>query len=138
MATYIVSSGLIKLSVLAFYLRIFTVSPRFSILCWMNVVLCICLVIPFLFISIFQCIPVSNAFKIAPGPGYCVNLNAATWSHSAFNVFQDVVIVVMPILEVMRLQMSWRKKLGVSIIFLLGGLYVVLSPSFAPSVFSLI
>jgi len=119
---YIITSGLVKLSILALYLNIFTVSKRFTLFCWLNIGLTIGIVIPFVTVAIFQCRPISNTFDIAPKGGYCLNLNAATWSHSALNVFTDVVIVVMPMMEVMALQMSWRKKLGVCFVFLLGGL----------------
>lgn len=118
---YVISNGLIKLSILAFYLRIFAVSQRLCVLCWINIVFCAALMVCFVFVIIFQCTPVSNAWKLAP-QGYCVNFNAATWSYSGVNVLQDVIVIVLPITQVIALQMSLRKKIGVIMIFVLGGL----------------
>jgi hypothetical protein len=80
------------------------------------------MMIAFAFVSLFQCIPVSNAFEIMPTTGFCINYNAATWSHSAINVFQDILVIVLPVMQIIALQMSLRKKIGVILIFVLGGL----------------
>jgi hypothetical protein len=78
--------------------------------------------VTFVFVTVFQCIPVKNTFQLVPKDGYCINLGAATWAHSGLTVLQDFVVLVLPIMEVIALQMSLRKKLGVSFIFILGSL----------------
>lgn len=118
---YVVTNGIVKLSILAFYLRIFTVSRRFTVLCWINIVFCTALMICFVLVIVFQCTPISNAWVLAP-QGYCIDFNAATWAYSGVNVLQDLIVIVLPVMEVYALQMSLRKKIGVIMIFVLGGL----------------
>lgn len=119
---YVVTNGLIKLSVLSFYLRIFSTSKRFKYLCWMTFAFVAATTISFTFVTILQCVPISNAFLVVPKTGYCVNDQAATWTLSALTVLQDILVLFLPIMEILALQMSSRKKVGVSLVFILGGL----------------
>ena len=55
---------------------------------------------------------------------YCNDSNTYYVSTSAFNVALDFWILVLPLSIVWTLQLSGSRKVGLSAIFLLGGLYV--------------
>lgn len=77
--------------------------------------------IAFVLTTIFQCTPVSYVFD-KDLPGKCVNYNIVAWVHAAINIVQDIIIIVLPIPEVWPLQLTTKKKLGVSAMFGVGGL----------------
>ena len=62
---------------------------------------------------------------------YCIDPNAYYVSTSVFNVALDFWILVLPFHIVWSLRLSNRRKVGVTVIFLLGGLYVSRKPFFA-------
>lgn len=62
---------------------------------------------------------------------YCIDANAYYISTSAFNVALDFWILVLPLPVVWSLQLSGRRKVGLNVIFLIGGLYVSCIPLFA-------
>lgn len=59
--------------------------------------------------------------------GKCPNLRSLLVSSAALNIVTDVSILILPTLVVWRLQVTKPQKLAVSGIFLLGGLYVLVS-----------
>lgn len=60
--------------------------------------------------------------------GTCVDITALTIATAGISVFQDLVILVMPIPQLLFLNMSMKKKLNLLIMFSLGVLFV--KPSF--------
>lgn len=59
--------------------------------------------------------------------GKCPNLRSLLVSSAALNIVTDVSILILPTLVVWRLQVTKSQKLAVSGIFLLDGLYVLVS-----------
>ena len=55
-------------------------------------------------------------------PGKCANINALYIVSSVFNLLSDIAMLSVPIYLVWSLQMSVRRKIGVSAIFCVGGL----------------
>ncbi len=51
-----------------------------------------------------------------------MDVNALAYANSAMSMVQDVIIVVLPIPVVWRMNMDMRKKVGVGIMFGLGGM----------------
>ena len=74
--------------------------------------------------AIFQCHPVSFVWDKNLEGGKCVNFNSVTWVNAAFNILQDIIIVLLPVSEVRKLQLGRKKKIGLYIMFSLGGLCV--------------
>ena len=54
--------------------------------------------------------------------GQCINVNALAWSNAIISIVLDLWMLVLPLYEVFRLQLTWRKKLSVAIMFLVGTL----------------
>jgi hypothetical protein len=60
--------------------------------------------------------------------GRCLDINTFMVSASAVNIVVDLIIIILPIPELLNLKLSWRKKIGLMAIFLVGTLYA--SPFF--------
>lgn len=69
------------------------------------------------------CKPLSFFWEQFTGvPGSCIDVNSFFLALGIINMIDDVIILAIPIPQILRLQMSARKKGGVSGIMLLGGL----------------
>ena len=73
----------------------------------------------YFFIPIFSCTP---RLKIwAPNtPGSCMEINILYYASAIFNMVSDILMLTVPIFLIWNLQMSVRRKIGVSTIFLTG------------------
>ena len=113
----------IKASILFFYLRVF---PRRTFKRIVYTILAgnILYGTSFIFISIFQCIPVQAAWTRWEGSvqAKCMNANALGWANAAVNIFFDLVILILPLPELAKLAMSWERKIHVLLMFGLGSL----------------
>lgn len=121
---YLGSIGLTKVSILLFYLRIFP-AQNFRRGVYITLALCITYLVAFIPAFIFQCLPVHISWERWDGQhhGKCeVNLNAAGWASTAFNILLDLIVICLPLRELSRLKMGRRKKAGIMIMFLGGGL----------------
>lgn len=58
--------------------------------------------------------------KLIPGGGHCVDIKRLKLATACINLVSDVTILILPQLIVWRLQMSTKRRLGVSIIFAAG------------------
>ncbi|KAF2965681.1 hypothetical protein GQX73_g7894 [Xylaria multiplex] len=59
--------------------------------------------------------------------GKCLNINASFLSLTVLNLVADLLVLVVPIPEILALQMGTKKKIGVCAVMLLGGLVCVVS-----------
>jgi hypothetical protein len=119
---YLLIIPLTKISILCFYLRIF---PRREFKYWVYALIGANLVYLIVFeaITIFQCTPVEGAWlhwNKSEFEGTCRNVNLQAWIAAAFCLVLDVVTLALPLPELWRLSMSWKKKLQVIFMFLLG------------------
>jgi hypothetical protein len=83
---------------------------------------CVTSSIAFTLVTIFQCRPVSYTWDKNIKGGKCINFNGGAWANGAINILQDILIVALPIQEVRKLQLERKKKIGLYIMFGLGGL----------------
>lgn len=74
-----------------------------------------------LFITIFQCTPRAKIWNPAI-PGTCLNYQAYIFATGIFNVVSDIIMLVFPMICIWNLQMSFKRKLGVSAVFFAGSL----------------
>ncbi|RYC58308.1 hypothetical protein CHU98_g7902 [Xylaria longipes] len=65
--------------------------------------------------------------KFLGANGKCLDINASFLSLTVLNLVADLLVLVVPIPEILALQMSPKKKLGVCGVMLLGGLVCVVS-----------
>jgi hypothetical protein len=124
---YAIVQNISKVSILLLFLRIFP-DKQFRFITkvcigWMG-----CHTVAFGVAVSLQCVPPSALWD-ANTKGKCSNSTALVYSGAAFSIFEDLVIIALPVRELKGLNLSPRKKLAVIFMFALGSLYVSI-PSF--------
>lgn len=119
---YYIEVALSKLCVLFFYLRIFP-SKLVKNLLWGTIGFCVVYPLPFVFSSVFQCKPVSyfwNAWDMMHD-GACIKKSEAIpISNAAFSIVLDIWMIAIPLWQLHYLQLDWKKKIGVGLMFIVG------------------
>lgn len=54
--------------------------------------------------------------------GHCLNLNILGWINGGISVAIDVWMIDIPLFQLWKLELHWKKKIGVGIMFLRGAL----------------
>lgn len=129
---YLVIISMTKTSILLYYLRLFGtpgIRPGFRKLIYATQAIVVIWFIGSLIPGTFRCHPIDDFWDplVVGGPNvhrYCTNNNTYYLASSSFNVALDFWILVLPLSIVWTLQLSPKRKVGLSAIFLLGGLYV--------------
>ena len=107
-----------KLTILLQLLQVFVVGKRnfryffLHTLIWLNTLFFATL----LFLEIFQCWPRVKIWD-ATAPGHCIDISVTFVATAAINVASDLSILILPIFWVSKLNMPWRKKVGVVLVF---------------------
>jgi hypothetical protein len=125
---YFTQVSLLKMSLLFFYKRIFP-APRIQKLLWATVIFNAGFGVLFGFIAIFQCQPISFYWKNwdKEHKGSCLNANAIVWSNAAISILLDAWMLALPMFEVFHLQLHWKKKIGVAMMFVVGTFVTIVS-----------
>ncbi|KAH8900355.1 putative PTH11-type G-protein coupled receptor protein [Thozetella sp. PMI_491] len=124
---YFSQVALLKLTLLLFYLRIFP-GPVKKLL-WATVIFDVMFGITFMFVSAFQCRPVSYFWLGWDGEhqGSCLNVNAIGWANACISIALDVWMLVIPLWQIRSLKLHWKKKVGVAMMFFVGTFITVVS-----------
>ncbi|OAL28837.1 hypothetical protein AYO22_02702 [Fonsecaea multimorphosa] len=109
-----------KLSILFLYLRIFTDRLWFVRTCWSLVAFVVGACISFTLATILQCNPISRAWERWRSDGSCVDIYALWYSNAIYNIFTDLLIVLMVPPVIFTLKLPMRQKLALTCIFGLG------------------
>lgn len=117
---YIVVQVFAKTSILLLYLRVFT-RRWFTIACNIGIVFMTLHGIAFILAVSFQCNPVESIWD-PEVKGKCIDLTAVGFSGAIFSIVEDIVILILPIPEIIKLQMSTNKKWGLVLLFSIGSL----------------
>ncbi|KAL8786451.1 MAG: hypothetical protein Q9213_002767 [Squamulea squamosa] len=72
------------------------------------------------FVEIFACSPVRKAWDPLIPEGHCINILALNVAASTINSTSDIGILILPQVSIWRLQMSRKRKIQISGIFLVG------------------
>ena len=123
--TYFVLCPVLRISIIFFYRRIFATEP------FHRVTAAIAWLIGLWGAGIF----LACALQCRPLRGYwdksveakCFNGNTFFIVNQVFNVIMDFVLLALPLPIIWRLNRTWREKLALSGVFIIGGLYVPLS-----------
>ncbi|KAJ6436236.1 CFEM domain-containing protein [Purpureocillium lavendulum] len=111
----------VKLSILAFYLRLFpgTIVRR---LIWGTIVVTGSFIIIYDLMVIFQCKSISHYWLGWDGEskGSCLSINALVWANAASSITLDVWMLALPLAQLRALQLHWKKKIGVALMFSVG------------------
>ncbi|KAH6997440.1 hypothetical protein EDB80DRAFT_585674 [Ilyonectria destructans] len=114
-----------KGSLLAFYRRIFP-NRRFQITVWAGLVFLLGHCIVFLGLIVFQCRPIDSIWN-RNLEGKCLNITAIVNSGAALSIVEDIAFLVMPIPELLKLQLGTRKRAALLLIFSIGSFACVTS-----------
>ncbi|KAL2819495.1 hypothetical protein BJX63DRAFT_439029 [Aspergillus granulosus] len=132
---YNTSAMFIKISILAFYFRMFSPSPRARALIWAGIVV-ICLVYMGLTISMLAWMVPRRGDGGWGSPANLRRMGNSSriidFTQGVFSVVSDFYVLVIPTAIVFRLQMAKNRKIGVACIFLVG--FVSLGCSIAGTV----
>lgn len=119
---YVMIQTLPKASIILLYIRIFP-SQRFRAVATCGLVFIALHAIAFFFAVAFQCSPVRSVWNRELS-GSCINLQALIYSGAGFSIFEDFAIMVLPVVELKRLNLGLRKRIALGFMFALGSLYV--------------
>lgn len=72
-----------------------------------------------LFATIFQCSPRAKIWN-PEIPGACIEYQAVILATGIFNIVSDIFMLVFPVTCIWNLQLSTKRKLGVSAVFFVG------------------
>ncbi|KAH6689647.1 hypothetical protein F5X68DRAFT_274766 [Plectosphaerella plurivora] len=126
---YFLHLPLLKTAMLLFFLRIFPEENCKKVL-WATLIVNSIGGAAFLGGAVLQCLPVKYAWERWEEPPYegrCLNVNAMGWAHAVFNIVLDIWMLAVPLTQIRRLRMHWKKKVGVGMMFGVGTFITVVS-----------
>jgi hypothetical protein len=116
---------MVKLSILSFYLSMFTVEKAFRIAAWIVVCLCVMWGIGTMCLTAFGCKPIIAAYDLTlrlKPTTHCFPYGLIVLVFELSNAILDAVILILPIFIIHILHLPLRKKLLLVLLFWTGGL----------------
>jgi len=122
---YLAAIAVNKVCILLLFLRVFE-ERKFRTYVWIVMALSISYGISFVVATILQCMPISYSWNSWDGEhvGTCNNIHLQGWLSAGFNMALDIVVILLPMPNLYKLNMSWKRKAMVMLMFSLGALYV--------------
>jgi hypothetical protein len=113
----------LKLALLFFYVRIFP-SALVRRLLWGTIVFTVIFGLTFIFMATFQCTPVEYYWQKwdREHTGSCLNINILAWSNAAISIALDGWMLAIPLWQLNNLNLNWKRKIGVGLMFCVGTL----------------
>jgi hypothetical protein len=121
---YLVELSLVKISLSLFFLFIFPNAIIRRLLIG-TTIFNVLSGVAFAATGIFQCTPVRYFWAQYSEPsadGHCININVFGWTNAVISIAVDIWLIAIPLSQVPALNLHWKKKLGVVIMFLMGAL----------------
>ena len=120
---YFAQVALLKTSILLFYHRIFGhsgIKPLILGTLGFNALYGVL----FVLIAIFQCQPISYYWTNWDGEheGKCLNVNSIAWANAGISIAIDFWMLGLPLSQIKSLNLHWKKKVGVAMMFSVGAL----------------
>ena len=112
----------IKLSLLAFFHTLFSVSDTFRWCNWITAIICITWFVLLLFLNIFVCRPIHIMWDTIGSTDHCMSRGRLWLGMELTNLLLDVIILCLPLSMLKALPLTVSQKFHVACIFLLGGL----------------
>lgn len=117
---YILVQVTSKVAILLLFWRIFE-DRNFRRLVWWGISFLFAHGLVFLGLVIFQCSPVRSVWDKTI-PSTCMGLRAISAAGAALAILEDLLILALPVHEVFKLRLTYRKKLAVCFMFGIGSL----------------
>ncbi|KXT09076.1 hypothetical protein AC579_1159 [Pseudocercospora musae] len=112
-----------KISLVLLYLRIWHARDTFRNLCWLTLVLLTSALVAFQVVAIAQCLPIASQWQRFVDPnahGSCIDRQTWVWALAGAEIGFDVLLILLPIPKLLKLKVSWPRKLGICSVFLVG------------------
>ncbi|CAI6341040.1 unnamed protein product [Periconia digitata] len=122
---YNVGLAIFKYSFLALYIRLFRVSTKLRYSCYVLGVLITMWSVSCVFAIVFRCRPVQANWD--PTAGKCIPMRPVFLGQAIPTIIFDIIILLLPVRLVWAIQMPRPAKIGVLVVFVLGGLVAVIS-----------
>ncbi|KAH7121920.1 hypothetical protein B0J13DRAFT_680477 [Dactylonectria estremocensis] len=122
---YIIIQVAAKGSLLAFYARIFP-NRNFQIAVWVGVAFLVGHGILFLGLVVFECRPVAAIWDRSL-ERQCLDLTKIALAGASLAIFEDIAFLVMPIPELLKLQLSTKKRIALLLVFSVGSFACITS-----------
>ncbi|KFA78590.1 hypothetical protein S40288_09088 [Stachybotrys chartarum IBT 40288] len=125
---YLLHVSLLKLALLSFFVRMF-IGKRIRWVLIGTIVFTSLYGIVFVTVAALQCSPVGFFWEQwdLQHEGHCMNSNAIAWIHAAISITLDIWMLAIPLWELKRLNLDWKKKAGVALMFIVGTFVTVIS-----------
>ncbi|PVI06287.1 hypothetical protein DM02DRAFT_638698 [Periconia macrospinosa] len=123
---YFLQVALTKISLLFFYMRIFSDIQR---LLWSLLVFVAFWGLLYIFLFVFQCYPISLFWMRWDGEhrGRCLSLNILTNTQSSINIALDFGVLSIALWKIRVLHVSWTQKAGIVFMFCIGTLVTLVT-----------
>ncbi|OBT70183.1 hypothetical protein VE03_00311 [Pseudogymnoascus sp. 23342-1-I1] len=122
---YVIVQALAKFSILFLFLRVFP-SKRFRLVLKICIAWMVGHTLAFVMVVSFQCVPVKAVWDHSIH-GTCTNSQAFVYSAAGFSIFEDFVIMLLPIWELKDLSLNTKKKFALMFLFALGSFACITS-----------
>jgi hypothetical protein len=121
-----ISIMLTKLSILMLFLRFV---PRGYLRVVIYIIMTIVAVYSLVtsFVWVYACQPLEKFWDVTVTGGLCINWLKITVFNGVMNTTTDAAVLLLPFLLLRNVQLPKRQKIGVIIVLMTGGLYVLLS-----------
>lgn len=125
---YFTNLMFLRLSILFFYARIFSVGKAVLVIrgtMIFNVLFGVACTLA----AIFQCQPVDHFWLLWSGEhkGKCINVNALGWSNASIGIALDLWMLAIPISQIKKLQLPLKKKIAACLMFMVGTFVTIVS-----------
>ncbi|KAM3077125.1 hypothetical protein ACMFMG_003406 [Clarireedia jacksonii] len=125
---YFTQMGLIKISILFFYLRLFpdTIIRR---LVYGTIIFNAMTFIVFDLLGLFQCRPINFYWERWDGKheGACLNINALAFTNAGISIVIDFWMLILPLTQLLYLKLHWKRKIGVTMMLSVGIVVTIVS-----------
>ncbi|KAF2179503.1 hypothetical protein K469DRAFT_641054 [Zopfia rhizophila CBS 207.26] len=115
---YVVVLGIIKISLIVFYLQIF-VFRSFQIAAYIILGFVVTSTLTVFFLTLFACSPVES-FWNKDVKGRCLDINALAYANGAVAIVGDIAILATPMASLHKLHMKLYRKFLIAIMFSVG------------------
>lgn len=111
------------MAILLIYLRLFGVNKTFKRCTWVVMFFVCGYLVSNFWTQLFGCSPPSK-YWIPDTPGHCIDYTKSGLAYGSMNISSDFFIFTLPLPMIWRLKLSRKEKIGISLIFMSGAMYV--------------
>ncbi|KAI8936248.1 hypothetical protein NX059_006671 [Plenodomus lindquistii] len=124
---FVLASSTVKMSILVSYFRIAPEKSVFRKLVWATFALVFAAFVVFFVALWVQCIPIASYWTFSADHHDCIPEGPPLVVQSILNVVTDFMIYALPIPTLFSLSLPWSQRVGLVVLFSVGGVIVVAS-----------